>query len=89
MVDFDEMRKWNNRCPKCRASIHFRLYSGTLGATAPAKCGRNVSCSRILSRAEVRAGTVEVCDWRGYAVRMWDGSVRFKNEDGRFLFEWR
>jgi hypothetical protein len=89
MKDFDDgLRKWNNKCPQCSANIYFRLYSGKLGATSVARCANNLSSSRVMSLQEIADGTLKVCTWEGYAVRMWDGSVRFKEKNGRYLFEY-
>ena len=43
----------------------------------------------MFTRDELREGNLKVCNWGGYAVRMWDGSIRFKQKNGRYLFEWR
>ena len=90
MNEFDRnMREWNNKCPKCGSSIHFTLRSGKLGATGKAHCGNSMFATRTLSLDDIRDGTVKICDWEGKAVRMWDGSVRFRQEDGTYLFEWK
>tara|TARA_R110000764_G_scaffold53047_1_gene115264 strand:- start:81 stop:221 length:141 start_codon:yes stop_codon:yes gene_type:complete len=44
--------------------------------------------TRDFPRNESERRKMRLCDWRGKAVRMRDGSVRFKNSDGRFLIEW-
>jgi|TARA_R110000824_G_scaffold66764_1_gene173050 hypothetical protein len=84
-----DLRKWNSKCPGCGGEIRFRLYDGKLGATSNASCSNNINSTRMFTRDELDEGKLKVCDWEGYAVRMWDGSVRFKNKNGRFLFEWR
>ena len=84
-----DLRKWNSKCPACGGRIHFRLYNGKLGATSKANCSNNINSTRMFTRDELREGNLKVCNWEGYAVRMWDGSVRFKNKNGRYLFEWR
>jgi len=85
----DGMREWNNKCPKCGSRIHFSLRDGRLGATARAHCGNNLNATRIISLDELSDGRVKLCRWEGCAVRMWDGSVRFREKDGRYLFEWK
>ena len=84
-----EMREWNNKCPKCGQNIHWSLRSSKLGATSIARCGHGLSSSRIIDLDEVVHGGLKVCDWEGVAVRMWDGSVRFREKNGRYLFEWK
>tara|TARA_R110000787_G_scaffold213202_2_gene322765 strand:+ start:658 stop:948 length:291 start_codon:yes stop_codon:yes gene_type:complete len=88
-VNFIDLRKWNSKCPDCGAEIHFRLYNGKLGATSKANCSNNINSTRMFTRDELREGNLKVCNWGGYAVRMWDGSIRFKQKNGRYLFEWR
>tara|TARA_R100001129_G_scaffold175360_1_gene148348 strand:- start:668 stop:943 length:276 start_codon:yes stop_codon:yes gene_type:complete len=88
--EFDrEMRTWNNKCPKCGQNIHWSLRSRKLGATSTARCGNSLGASRIINLDEVIDGGLKVCDWEGVAVRMWDGSVRFREKDGRYLLEWK
>ena len=90
MNEFDGgMRKWNNKCPKCGSDIHFNLRSGQLGASSRAHCGNSLFATRIIDLKDLREGTVKSCDWEGEAVRMWDGSVRFKEKTGSYLFEWK
>jgi len=90
MNQFDDgMRNWNNKCPKCASRIHFSLRDGRLGASAHAHCGNSLKATRIINIDEVREGTIRLCEWEGEAVRMWDGSVRFREKDGRYLFEWQ
>jgi len=84
-----EMREWNDKCPKCGQNIHWNLRSSKLGAHAPAYCGHGLSASRIIDLDEVSDGGLKICDWEGEAVRMWDGSVRFREKNGRYLFEWK
>jgi hypothetical protein len=48
-----------------------------------------LKATRIINIDEVREGTIRLCEWEGEAVRMWDGSVRFREKDGRYLFEWQ
>lgn len=86
--EISEMRQWNDKCPKCGARILFRLYNGKLGASARAQCSKHFNSSRSFSRTEIKSGTADYCDWVGEAVRMWDGSVRFREKGGRYLFEW-
>ena len=88
-VKFIDLRKWKSKCPGCGGEIHFRLYNGKLGATSKANCSNNINSTRMFTRDELNEGKLRVCNWEGYAVRMWDGSVRFKNKNGRYLFEWR
>ena len=88
--EFDvEMRQWNNKCPKCGQDIHWSLRSGKLGASAPARCGNGLGASRIIDLDEVSDGGLKVCEWEGEVVRMWDGSVRFREKNGRYLSEWK
>ena len=90
MNEFDgSMREWNNKCPKCGSRIHFSLRSGQLGASAHAHCGNSVHATQVINLNDLREGLVKCCDWEGEAVRRWDGSVRFREKDGRYLFEWR
>ena len=84
-----EMREWNDKCPKCGQDIHWNLRSGKLGAHAPAYCGNGLGASRIIKLDEVVDSGLKICDWEGEAVRMWDGSVRFREKDGRYLLEWK
>ena len=84
----DDTRQWNNRCPDCGSCITFRLNSGDFGATSIARCGNNIMSTRDFPRNESERRKMKLCGWRGKAVRMRDGSVRFKNSDGRFLIEW-
>ena len=84
-----DMKQWNNKCPKCGQDIHWHLRSGRLGDTGIAHCANGLSASRIINLDEVSGGGVKVCDWEGEAVRMWDGSVRFREKNGRYLFEWK
>ena len=79
--------RWNNKCPKCGHTIHFSLRSSRLGSIGPARCGEHLESTRIFDAKEVREGCVRFCPWEGYAVRMWDGSVRFTEKNGRYLFE--
>ena len=88
MIDqIERFNRWNNKCPKCGFEIHFTLRSGRLGATSAARCGRHIASSRIFDRTELIERTVKFCDWEGQVVRMWDGSVRFREKNGRYLFE--
>ena len=88
--DFDKnMRQWNNKCPKCGNEIYWSLRSGKLGAHAPARCASHLGSSRIIKLEEVQDRTAKFCDWEGEAVRMWDGSVRFREKNGRYLLEWK
>jgi hypothetical protein len=86
--EFDlNIREWNNKCPKCGHEIHWSLRSGRLGAHAPARCGNSLGASRIIKLDHIVEGTVKFCNWEGEAVRMWDGSVRFREKNGRYLLE--
>ena len=77
--EFDrEMRTWNNKCPKCGQNIHWSLRSRKLGATSTARCGNGLGASRIIDLDEVIDGGLKICNWEGEVVRMWDGSVRFR-----------
>ncbi len=90
MNEFDDgMRQWNNKCPKCGSRIHYSLRSGKLGASSTARCGNNMDATRSFTLEQVKNGEVKICSWEGKAIRMWDGSVRFKDTDGRYLFEWK
>jgi len=84
----DSIKEWNNKCPVCNACITFRLNSGEYGATSVATCGNNIGSARDFPRDKSERGKMKFCDWRGKAVRMRDGSVRFKDGNGRFLIEW-
>ena len=84
----DDTKQWNNRCPECGACITFRLNNGQYGATSVARCGNNIVSTRDFTRNELDKRKMKLCDWRGKAVRMRDGSVRFKDTSGRFLIEW-
>ena len=84
-----EMRQWNDKCPKCGQDIHWNLRSGKLGAHAPAYCGNGLGASRIIDLDEVTDGGLRICNWEGEVVRMWDGSVRFREKNGRYLLEWK
>jgi predicted RNA-binding Zn-ribbon protein involved in translation (DUF1610 family) len=79
--------RWKRKCPKCGTTIHFSLRSSRLGASGPARCGEHLESSRIFDAGELREGRVRFCDWAGYAIRMWDGSVRFMEKNGRYLSE--
>ena len=90
MIEADSgMRVWNNKCPRCGSHIHFSLRSGKLGASSSARCGNSLYSTRIIKLEDIREGTAKFCEWEGEAVRMWDGSIRFREKDGRYLFEWR
>jgi|TARA_R110000868_G_scaffold310765_1_gene571929 hypothetical protein len=84
----DDTRQWNNRCPECGACITFRLNNGDYGATSIAKCGNNIVSTRDFPRDELERRKMKLCHWKGKAIRMRDGSVRFKDSNGRFLIEW-
>jgi len=84
----ENIRQWNNRCPDCGAHITFRLNNGEYGATSIARCGNNIGSTRDIPRDKSDRRKIKLCDWRGKAVRMRDGSVRFKDGNGRFLIEW-
>ena len=89
MNEFDPgMREWNNKCPKCGSRIHFSLRSSKLGASAHAHCGNSVYATQVINLNDLKEGLAKSCDWEGEAVRMWDGSIRFREKDGRYLFEW-
>jgi len=79
--------RWKRKCPKCGTTIHFSLRSSRLGAMGSARCGEHLESSRIFDAGELREGRVRFCDWAGYAIRMWDGSVRFMEKNGRYLSE--
>jgi len=81
------LNRWNNRCPKCGSDIYFSLRSGKLGATATARCALHLESSRSFDAAALKEKRVVLCSWEGLAVRMWDGSVRFKEQNGLYLFE--
>jgi len=83
------LREWNKKCPKCGSDIHFTLRGSKLGTAASARCGRHLESTRIFDVKKLREGRIKFCRWEGYAVRMWDGSVRFKEKNGRWLIEWR
>lgn len=53
----------------------------------PARCGRHIESSGIFDVVKLREKKIKFCDWEGYAVRMWDGSVRFKEKNGRWFTE--
>ena len=84
----DVYRQWNNRCPKCRSCITFRLNSGEFGATSIATCQSNIASTRSFPKDKSDRRKMRLCTWKGKAVRMKDGSVRFRDSDGRFLIEW-
>jgi hypothetical protein len=48
-----------------------------------------MDATRSFTLEQVKNGEVKICSWEGKAIRMWDGSVRFKDTDGRYLFEWK
>jgi len=81
------LSRWNNKCPKCGHAIHFTLRSQRLGSTSPAQCGEHLESTRIFDAGELREGCVRFCEWEGHAVRMWDGSIRFREKNGRYLSE--
>jgi hypothetical protein len=84
----DNIRQWNNRCPVCGACVTFRLHNGEAGSTSIARCGNNIKSTRDFSKDKSDRQDMKLCDWKGKAVRMTDGSVRFKDRNGRFLIEW-
>jgi len=83
----ERFNRWNRKCPQCGAEIYFTLRNNKLGSTASAYCSRHVESTRVFTLEELREKRVKFCDWEGYAVRMWDGSVRFKERSGRWLIE--
>ena len=90
MNEFDGgMREWNNKCPKCRSRRSPNHQNSRLGASADAHCGNSVYATQVINLNDLRDGLVKSCDWEGEAVRMWDGSVRFREKNGRYLFEWK
>ncbi len=82
---FDFKIKWNNKCPKCNKHIHFSLHGTKLGSHGQAWCEEHLRSTRLYDLAELREGKVDFCDWEGEAVRMWDGSVRFRESSGKWL----
>ncbi len=85
--DLERLNRWRNTCPKCGADIHWTLHSGRLGAEAPARCGKSLYSSRVMDAEALKEGRIKFCNWEGVVVRMWDGSVRFKEKNGTYLFE--
>ena len=89
MIDDDitMLKEWNRKCPECGANIHFTLRNPKLGAQGTARCGRHPESSRIFDAKKLREGRIKFCYWEGYAVRIWDGSVRFKRKNELWLME--
>ena len=87
-ISTDIVRKWSNKCPSCGSYIAFRLSNGECGATSVARCGNNIGSTRDFPKDKSER-KMKLCDWKGKAVRMRDGSVRFHDtSSGRFLIEW-
>jgi hypothetical protein len=87
-ISVDIIRKWSNKCPKCGSHISYRLSNGEYGATSAAICGKNIASTRDFPKDKSERRKMKLCHWKGKAVRMRDGSVRFKDSNGRFLIEW-
>tara|TARA_R110002074_G_scaffold174517_1_gene337502 strand:+ start:576 stop:860 length:285 start_codon:yes stop_codon:yes gene_type:complete len=88
-ISVDIIRKWSNKCPKCGSHISYRLSNGEYGATSAAICGKNIASTRDFPKDKSERSKMKHCEWKGKAVRMRDGGVRFYDTiSGRFLIEW-
>jgi hypothetical protein len=88
-ISADTIRKWSNKCPKCGSHISYRLSNGEYGATSVARCGNNIASTRDFPKDKSERSKMKHCEWKGKAVRMRDGGVRFYDTiNRRFLIEW-